>query len=68
MAIIKKTGTEVIVTSPIKKTYQVETEETNIAVGIAWDTMLRRGLVSESQVKDFKYKTKPYTYKDVSWW
>lgn len=65
MAIIKKNGIEVAFTSPIKKTYQIETSDKEIAVGIAIDTIKRK--YPTANVKDIQYTTSIYTYDEIKW-
>ena len=57
-----KTGTEVVFTAPIKKTYQVETEDTGFAVGIAFDTIKRR--YPTDDLSKAEYTTREYKYSD----
>lgn len=56
----KKIGTEVVFASPIRKTYQVDTDNKALAVGIALDTIKRR--YPTVDLSNVKYTTREYEY------
>lgn len=61
-----KTGTEVSFTNPIRKTYQIETTDQHLAVGIAIDTLKRRYPSLNMSAPEFTVKSYKYFEPELS--
>ena len=62
---VEKTGTEVHITSPIKKSYQIESDDTSFSVELALDTAKNR--YPNKDWSNPVYTTSPYKYEELVW-
>lgn len=60
ICIKERIGTEIIFTNPIKKTFQVETDNKDLAFGFAIDTIKR--MYPNVDLSDTEYTIKEYKY------
>lgn len=64
MGLLNKKGTRVHIETPIKTTFEVETDDTRFAVAFALN--LAKGRYPSENWANFKYTTSEYTYKDIN--
>ena len=61
---VKKTGFEVIFSSPVKKSYEIDWEDRDMAIGAAIDYAKHRHPCHDWSKENIKYTVRERTYQD----